>query len=123
MNRKSRGYGVNECPPTSHLIPFGIQHALLIAFQSLPYPLLVAAGLGFDTVDTAILIACSFFIGGISTMLQTLGIGPVGGKVPIAMVCSIVFVSPALLIGPVYGYSGYMGACLIDLLRNLLRVR
>jgi uracil-xanthine permease len=108
----NRGYGMNECPPVLHLIPFSIQHALLMAFQSLPYPLLVSIGLGFDAVDTAILISCSFFVAGVSSVIQTLGIGPVGGKVPIAMVCSIVFVSPALLIAPVYGYDGYMGSCL-----------
>lgn len=113
MPRLRHGYGVDDCPPLGQLIPFGVQHALLMAFQSLPYPLLVAAGLGLDAADTAILVACSFFVGGVASIIQTLGIGPVGGKVPIAMVCSIVFVSPALLIGPVYGYGGYMGACLV----------
>ena len=103
---------MNECPPVHQLIPFGLQHALLIAFQSLPYPLLVSAGLGFDAAETAILVACSFFVGGLSSVIQTLGIGPVGGKVPIAMVCSIVFVSPALLIAPEYGFGSFMGACL-----------
>ena len=112
MGKIKQGYGMNECPPVHQLIPFGIQHALLIAFQSLPYPLLVAAGLGFDSAETAILVACSFFVGGISSVIQTLGIGPVGGKVPIAMVCSIVFVSPALLIAPEYGFGSFMGACL-----------
>ena len=112
MSKIKQGYGMNECPPVHQLIPFGLQHALLIAFQSLPYPLLVSAGLGFDAAETAILVACSFFVGGLSSVIQTLGIGPVGGKVPIAMVCSIVFVSPALLIAPEYGFGSFMGACL-----------
>ena len=112
MSKIKQGYGMNECPPVHQPIPFGLQHALLIAFQSLPYPLLVSAGLGFDAAETAILVACSFFVGGLSSVIQTLGIGPVGGKVPIAMVCSIVFVSPALLIAPEYGFGSFMGACL-----------
>ena len=112
MSKIKQGYGMNECPPVHQLIPFGLQHALLIAFQSLPYPLLVSAGLGFDAAETAILVACSFFVGGLSSVIQTLGIGPVGGKVPIAIVCSIVFVSPALLIAPEYGFGSFMGACL-----------
>lgn len=116
MGKIKQGYGMNECPPVHQLIPFGIQHALLIAFQSLPYPLLASAGLGFDPAETAILVACSFLVGGLSSVVQTLGIGPVGGKVPIAMVCSIVFVSPALLIAPEYGFGGFMGACLIGTL-------
>lgn len=45
---KAEGYKINDRPPVKELIPFGVQHALLIAFQALPYPLLVAAGLGFD---------------------------------------------------------------------------
>ena len=116
MSKVKQGYGMNECPPVHQLIPFSIQHALLMAFQSLPYPLLVAAGLGFDPVETAILIACSFFVAGLSSVIQTLGIGHVGGKVPIAMVCSIVFVSPALLIAPAYGFGGFLGACLVGTL-------
>ncbi len=110
---KADGYKINDKPPFKELIPFGIQHSLLIAFQALPYPLLVAAGLGFDPVQTAILVSCAFFISGLSTILQTLGIGPVGGKVPIAMTVSVVFVSPALLIAPQVGYAGYVGACLV----------
>lgn len=116
MKEIKQGYGMHECPPVHQLIPFGLQHALLIAFQSLPYPLLVSAGLGFSAAETALLIACSFFVGGVSSVIQALGIGPVGGKVPIAMVCSIVFVSPALLIAPEYGFGGFMGACLVGTL-------
>ena len=108
MSIIKQGYGMNECPPVHQLIPFGLQHALLIAFQSLPYPLLVSAGLGFDAAETAILVACSFFVGGLSSVIQTLGIGPVGGKVPIARVCSIVFVSPAVRIAPEYGFGSFM---------------
>lgn len=110
---KAEGYKINDKPPVKELIPFGIQHSLLIAFQALPYPLLVAAGLGFDPVQTAILVSCAFFISGLSTILQTMGIGPVGGRVPIAMTVSVVFVSPALLIAPQVGYAGYVGACLV----------
>lgn len=110
---KADGYGINDKPPIRELIPFGIQHSLLIAFQALPYPLLVAAGLGFDAMQTAILVSCAFFVAGISTILQTIGIGPIGGKVPIAMTVSVVFVSPALLIAPQVGYAGYVGACLV----------
>ncbi len=110
---KAEGYKINDRPPVKELIPFGVQHALLIAFQALPYPLLVAAGLGFDPAQTAILVSCAFFVAGLSTILQTIGVGPVGGKVPIAMTVSVVFVSPALLIAPQVGYAGYVGACLV----------
>ena len=110
---KSQGYGMDERPPVRELVPFGVQHALLVAFQALPAPLLVSAGLGFSPAETTVLVACALFVAGVSTLVQTLGIGPVGGKLPIAMVCSIVFVSPALLIAPQAGYAGYVGACLV----------
>ena len=110
---KSQGYGMNERPPVRELVPFGVQHALLVAFQALPAPLLVSAGLGFGPAETTVLVACALFVAGISTIVQTLGIGKVGGKLPIAMVCSTVFVSPALLIAPQVGYAGYVGACLV----------
>ena len=41
-----RGYGMNERPHAGELGAFGLQHALIILFQTLPAPLLIAGGLG-----------------------------------------------------------------------------
>ena len=71
-----RGYGMNEVPRAGELGAFGLQHALLILFQTLPAPLLIAGGLGLGPVETSILIASALFVSGICTFVQSFGVGP-----------------------------------------------
>ena len=108
-----RGYGMNELPKAGELGAFGLQHALLILFQTLPAPLLIAGGLGMGPVETSILIASALFVSGICTFVQSFGVGPLGAKIPMVMVGSFVFIAPALLIIPQAGFGGYMGACIV----------
>lgn len=108
-----RGYGMNEVPKAGELGAFGLQHALLILFQTLPAPLLIAGGLGMGPVETSILIASALFVSGICTFVQSFGVGPLGAKIPMVMVGSFVFIAPALLIIPQAGFGGYMGACIV----------
>ena len=109
----ARGYGMNECPRPAELGAFGLQHALLILFQTLPAPLLIAGGLGFGPLETSILIASALFVSGICTFVQSFGVGPLGAKIPMVQVGSFVFIAPALLIAPQAGFGGYMGACIV----------
>ncbi len=112
-NALKRGYGMNEVPRAGELGAFGLQHALLILFQTLPAPLLIAGGLGMGPVETSILIASALFVSGICTFVQSFGVGPLGAKIPMVMVGSFVFIAPALLIIPQAGFGGYMGACIV----------
>ena len=109
----ARGYGMNECPRPAELGAFGLQHALLILFQTLPAPLLIAGGLGFGPLETSLLIASALFVSGICTFVQSFGVGPLGAKIPMVQVGSFVFIAPALLIAPQAGFGGYMGACIV----------
>ncbi len=108
-----RGNGMNQLPKTPHLLAFGLQHALIILFQTLPAPLLISAGVGLDAVQTALLVASALFVSGICTFIQSFGLGPIGAKIPMVMVGSFVFIAPAALIIPQSGFGGYMGACIV----------
>ena len=79
--------------------------------RRLPAPLLVSAGLGFGP-ETTVLVACALFVAGISTIVQTLGIGKRAVAAHRHGVQHRVRVSgPA--IAPQVGYAGYVGACLV----------
>lgn len=108
-----RGNGMSQLPKTTHLLAFGLQHALIILFQTLPAPLLISAGVGLDAVQTALLVASALFVSGICTFIQSFGLGPIGAKIPMVMVGSFVFIAPAALIIPQSGFGGYMGACIV----------
>ncbi len=73
-----RGNGMNQLPKTPHLLAFGLQHALIILFQTLPAPLLISAGVGLDAVQTALLVASALFVSGICAFIQSFGLGPNG---------------------------------------------
>lgn len=109
----ARGYGMNELPSVPQLGAFGLQHALILMFSTLPAPIMIAGGLGLNTVETALLISCALFVSGICTFIQSFGVGPLGAKIPMGFVGSFVFISPAILIIPQYGFGGYMGACIV----------
>jgi uracil-xanthine permease len=107
------GYGMNELPSPPELGAFGLQHALILMFSTLPAPILIAGGLGLDVVETALLVSCALFVSGICTFIQSFGLGPLGARIPMGFVGSFVFIAPALLIVPQYGFGGYMGACIV----------
>lgn len=111
--KRERGYGMNQVPKVGELGAFGLQHALIILFQTLPAPLLISAGVGLDAAQTALLVASALFVSGICTFIQSFGLGPIGAKIPMVMVGSFVFIAPGVLIIPQAGFGGYMGACIV----------
>ena len=50
---------------------------------------------------------------GIATLLQTIGVGPIGARLPIPLECSFVFVAPGIALGAQYGLAAFTGACLV----------
>ena len=110
--KPKRGYGMNEVPAPGELVAFGLQHALIFMFSTLPAPILIAGGLGLGPAETGLLIASALFVCGVCTIIQSYGVGPLGARIPMGFVGSFVFISPALLIIPQSGFGGYMGACI-----------
>ncbi|MGO0862039.1 solute carrier family 23 protein, partial [Clostridioides difficile] len=75
----------------------------------------VAVGMGLSLSETAFLIQCSMLIAGVSTILQSMGIGPVGSRLPIVTGGSFTFVAPliALSTNSDVGIAGAFGAVLV----------
>lgn len=113
MKSISRGYSLNECPSVKESIPLSIQHVLVLIFNVLPVPLLIGAGVGLSAAEITILIAGCMFVTGAATLLQTIGAGPVGAKLPIPLENSFVFVAPGIALGAQYGLNSFTGACLV----------
>jgi xanthine permease len=88
-------------PPLHRAIPLGLQHVLAMFVSNVTPAIIVAgaAGFGFGTPDAAALIyliQMSMLFAGVATLLQTLGLGPVGARLPIVQGTSFAFV-PILL--------------------------
>ncbi|MCB1755063.1 MAG: purine permease [Gammaproteobacteria bacterium] len=85
-------------PPISLAIPLGIQHVLAMFISNVTPAIIVAgaAGFGFgsnsdDFPSLIYMIQMSMLFAGIATLLQSIGIGPVGARLPIVQGTSFAF--------------------------------
>jgi len=88
----------NYTPALAKAIPLGIQHVLAMFVSNVTPAIIVAgaAGFGFgsnspDFPELLYLIQMSMLFAGVATLLQTIGMGPVGAKLPIVQGTSFAF--------------------------------
>ena len=108
-----RTYELNDKPPVRETIPLCLQHVLLFLASTLAIPLIIGSTLGFSSSEITLMLQCSIFIAGIGTLLQTLGAGPVGNRLPIILGATFTFVTPAIAISQTYGFPAFIGASLV----------
>lgn len=113
MSKIPVGYTLHECPPIRESIPLSLQQIIVLIFNVLPVPLLIGAGVGLSAAEITILVAGCLLVTGIATLLQTIGVGPVGARLPIPLENSFVFVGPGIALGAAYGLDSFIGACLV----------
>jgi NCS2 family nucleobase:cation symporter-2 len=83
-------------PPIAKAIPLGIQHVLAMFVSNVTPAIIVAgaAGFGFGSPgvgDLIYMIQMSMLFAGVATLIQTIGLGPIGGKLPIVQGTSFAF--------------------------------
>ena len=91
----------NYMPPIYKAVPLGLQHVLAMFVSNVTPAIIIcgAAGIGFGSDQGALgfpamtyMIQMSMFFAGIATLIQTIGIGPVGAKLPIVQGTSFAFI-------------------------------
>ena len=108
-------------PGLAIAIPLGIQHVLAMFVSNITPAIIVAqaAGFGFgsgNTADLVYVIQTSMLFAGIATLLQTIGFGPVGARLPIVQGTSFAFIPimiPAVAGAGVAGMAGLMTGIVI----------
>ena len=108
----------NYTPPLGQAIPLGIQHVLAMFASNVTPAIIVAgaAGFGFgsnspDFPSMIYMIQMCMLFAGIATLFQTIGIGPVGARLPIVQGTSFAFLPimiPAVAGQGVAGMAGLM---------------
>ena len=88
----------NYTPPIAQAVPLGIQHVLAMFVSNVTPAIIVAgaAGFGFgsnspDFPNLIYMIQMSMLFAGIATLFQTIGMGPVGARLPIVQGTSFAF--------------------------------
>ncbi|MCK8787132.1 uracil-xanthine permease family protein [Roseomonas sp. NAR14] len=77
---------VDEVLPLRRLLPFGLQHVLVMAASPITAAFLVSRALDLPTAVTVDLISATFLVCGIGTLLQSFGPLGIGAKLPFIMV-------------------------------------
>jgi len=102
---------VDEILPWPELVPLGIQHVLVMYAGAVAVPLIVGRALKLPADQVAVLVNADLFACGIVTLIQSVGIGPFGIRLPVMMGVTFASVSPMLAIagnadlglGAIYG--------------------
>ena len=79
-------------------VAYGLQHVLTMYGGIIAPPLIVGSAAGLSPAEVGLLIAASLFIGGLATLLQTLGFKYFGSKLPIVQGVSFAGVATMLAI-------------------------
>lgn len=106
--------GINDKVPLKKSILLAFQH-MAVYVGSFSIPIIIGGSLGLSDNEIALLMQCGLFVAGVSTILQSMGVFNIGAKLPIAMVGSFIFISPAIALGtnPSIGISGMLGSMMI----------
>ena len=106
---------VDEMLPLPKLVALGLQHVLVMYANAVAVPLIVGGALHLPKDQIAMLINADLFACGIATLIQTLGFGPFGIRLPIIMGVTAVSISPMLAMAamPGVGLNGIYGAVLV----------
>ncbi|MCU1338433.1 MAG: pbuX5 [Bryobacterales bacterium] len=113
---------VNERPAIGRLLALGFQHVLVMYAGNVAVPLLVAEALKLPPDQTAFLINSGLFAAGIATLIQSLGIGRFGARLPVMMGATFLTIAPMIAMGlnPGIGLPGFHGALLVSGLLGML---
>jgi NCS2 family nucleobase:cation symporter-2 len=96
-------------------VPLGLQHVLAMFASNVTPSIIVAgaAGLAFGGPEQVYLIQMAMLFAGIATLFQTVGIGPVGARLPIMQGTSFAFVGVLAGVAATQGLGVALTACII----------
>lgn len=104
---------VDTVPRFRQMLPLGVQHLLVAYSGMVTVPLLIGLGVGLSTAQIATLITANVLVSGVATLLQTLGIGNVGVRLPIVMGSTFTGITPAIIVGKEAGLPAVFGATIV----------
>ncbi|EXF46302.1 xanthine/uracil permease [Pseudomonas sp. BAY1663] len=122
MNDVNEPAGASRRLPPLQLLLVSLQHVLLMYGGAVAVPLIVGQAAGLPREDIALLINADLLVAGIATLVQSLGIGPAGIRMPVMMGASFAAVSSMVVMAgmPGVGLPGIFGATIAAGLFGLL---
>lgn len=103
-------YGIDSKPRFGVSLILALQHILAAFAGIVAVPLVVCNALNFDVETTSIMVSATIFASGITTILQSNGLGPIGSRVSAMMGTDLTFVNPSISVGAKFGIAGIVAA-------------
>jgi len=112
MSTHQAVHPVDEVLPIGRLSLLGIQHVLVMYAGAVAVPLIVGGALKLPKEQLALLINADLFACGLATLIQALGVGRFGIRLPVMMGVTFAAVSPMVVMAtnPDIGINGIFGA-------------
>src|SRR3712207_9174857 len=85
---------VDTVPPAPKLLALALQHVLVMYAGAVAVPLIIGRALRLSPEQVALLVNADLFACGIATLIQSLGLGPFGIRLPVMMGVTFAAVSP-----------------------------
>ena len=104
---------VDEVLPLPKLFALGLQHVLVMYANAVAVPLILGGALHLPKDQIAMLINADLFACGIATLIQTIGFGPFGIRLPVIMGVTAVAISPMLAMAAMPGVGLTGGAVVV----------
>lgn len=98
MNMKIKTRPEDERLSIGSTFAYGLQHVLTMYGGIIAPPLIIGAAAGMSSQDIGLLIAACLFVGGLATILQTIGIPFFGSQLPLVQGVSFAGVSTMVAI-------------------------
>jgi len=101
--------------PMGPRVALGMQHVLAMFASNVTPSIIIAgaAGFAFGGSDTVFLIQMAMLFAGIATLMQTIGFGPVGARLPVMQGTSFAFVPIMISIVKTGGIAVLFGAVVV----------
>jgi len=122
---------IERVPPPAEMAAIGLQHVLVMYAGAVAVPLVVGGALHLPKDQVASIINADLFACGIATLLQCIGVGGVGIRLPVVMGVTFASVGPIVALGAsglglptVYGAviaSGIFAVAIAPAFSRLLR--
>lgn len=103
----------DERLPLPSLVLYGAQHILTMYGGVIAPPLILGGAAGLSPTDMGLLVTAGIFVSGLATLLQTLGVGPFGARLPIVQGISFASVSTMVAIAEDGGLRPVFGAVMV----------
>lgn len=111
----------DERLPIGSTFAYGFQHVLTMYGGIIAPPLIVGTAAGMSSSDVGLLIAACLFVGGLATLLQTIGIPFFGSQLPLVQGVSFAGVATmTAIIGGGGGIQAVFGAVMVSAAVGLL---